>query len=124
MEVILLIPYLMTWIIMQLLTMAGTIFPFCRSLAMALREFWTSWMSTFTAYGKLQYAQYQLFKSVNLQQMICDKIMYKYWIFHLMNIILVPEMNPFAVLQLFGFDMVSLPETDIFTEITPVHIKG
>ena len=56
--------------------------------------------------------------------MICDKIMYKYWIFHLMNIILVPEMNPFAVLQLFGFDMVSLPETDIFSEITPVHIKG
>ena len=73
------------WTLVQVFTLLGLIFPASRSFALFIRELWMSamWVPVSTSYQK--WADYNALGVFNLQYLVCDKIMYKYWLFHFFN---------------------------------------
>ena len=85
--------YLVVWFWVQVFGFFGILLPSFNSAGLAIREDWNARMVIYTSQGIQNYADYSLFGSIQLEWLICDKIMFKYWLFHAINLLL-PEMDP------------------------------
>ena len=102
-EILLFPIYIFLWCWVQIFVVSGLLFPSFRSLGLGIRESWNSFIAVMESTANTQWANYNLFRVVGLQNLVCDRIMYRYWLFHFFNQF-VPEMNPYLFLRDIGFD--------------------
>ena len=98
------IPYLFTWVIVQFSMVVGLLFPAVRSFGFYMRENWNGWMSVPVSTANQKWADYNLWSVIGFENWaVCDKVMFRYWLFHPFNELL-PEMNPFLILKDLGIE--------------------
>ena len=95
MELIFFIPYMIIWIQVQFFSIVGWIFEAALWYSLLLKEKWNATVKVVSADSNRIYALYSLFKMNNIEWMICDPVMFKYWIIHFLNFFL-PDMDPWA----------------------------
>ena len=95
--VIAMIPYGWVWVQVQFFSFFGILFPKARSTSEFIKEKWNAKVEVVSSEAMRQYAMYNLLRVIGLHWLVCETIMYKYFIFHPISLF-IPPINPLAAL--------------------------
>ena len=105
-EVLFAIPYLLVWFDVFIWATIGLFLGPAKSWALSVENDWYSRMVIVESDGTESYSWYKLLQPYRFEWLICDPIMFKYFIFHPF-FFWIPPFNPFD--NLFG-EITEIPE--------------
>ena len=84
---------MINWVQVQIFGVLGLVFTKAYSLAQFKENSWVAKTKVVSSEALRQYAWFSLLKVLKLHWLVCEPIMYKFFLFHSINL-LVPGMHP------------------------------